>query len=58
MRSKLLGLLCIILGIAVMAGTLVLTFNPLGNYATPSILVGVGSLVAALFLVIAFSGRG
>ena len=57
MNSNLLGLLSIILGVIIMALTLVVIYNPFGNFALPSIVVGSGTLVAVLFLVIAFSGR-
>jgi hypothetical protein len=58
MNSNLLGFFSIGIGLVVMALTLVVIYNPFGDFALPSILIGAGSLVAVLFLVIAFSSRG
>jgi hypothetical protein len=57
MNSNLLGFLSIIIGVIIMAITLVVIYNPLGNFALPSIVIGAGSLVACLFLVFAFTSR-
>jgi hypothetical protein len=57
LNSNLLGYTAILLGIVVMALTLVVIYNPFGNFALPSIVIGAGTLVAVLVLVIAFSSQ-
>ena len=49
--------MAIVLGVVVMALTLVVIYNPFGDFALPSIVIGAGTLVAVLILVVAFSAQ-
>lgn len=56
MNSNLLGIISIAIGVVVMALTLVVIYNPFGMLALPTIVIGVGSIVTVIVLLIAFTG--
>jgi len=55
MNSNLVGLFSVFIGINVMALTLVVIFNEFGNPALPGIFIGAGSILAVIFILVAFA---
>jgi len=49
--------MAIVLGVVVMSLTLLVIYNPFGDFALPSIVIGAGTIVALVILVVAFSAQ-